>query len=266
VTRAGCIGPVKATIGFIGVSTMRVILLHGLIAAPALAKASASIPASALLISQSSPSIDWRWRIAPEAATQPALLRTMRAEALAEAGKAKSAAMRDAASAKKAGFPFRRYETINDWSLATDTSHLLALAGDVYSFTGGAHGNSGFAARIWDKTAKRRIPIDALFNDWPRARKLIEPVFCKALAEEQARRRSGQSLGNDFDACPKLSEQPMLPFGGLSRRAGQFRVLVAPYVAGPYSEGAYLVTAAWPESVRGLVKPAYRADLFGTDE
>jgi hypothetical protein len=237
-----------------------------LLAAPVVAKPPAAIPASALLIRQSSPNIDWRWRIAPEAATQPALLKAMRAEALQQAGKDRSAAARDAASARKAGFPFRSYETISDWSLAADTPHLLALAGEVYSFTGGAHGNSGFAARIWDKAARRSIPIDALFSDWPRARKLIEPVFCKALADEQARRRGGQPLGNDFDACPKLSEQPMLPFGGLSRRAGQFRVLVAPYVAGPYSEGAYLVTAAWPEAVRGLVKPAYRADLFGADE
>ncbi|MEY2883143.1 MAG: hypothetical protein RL490_867 [Pseudomonadota bacterium] len=242
---------------------MRVLLLLGVLAVPAFAKAPAPIPASALLIRQASPAIDWRWRMAPEAATQPALLNAMRSEALKQAGKDRDAAARDAASAKKAGFPFRKYETISDWSLAADTPHLLALAGEVYSFTGGAHGNSGFAARIWDKTAKRSVSIDALFSDWPRARKLLEPVFCKALADEQSRRRGGTSLGNDFDACPKLSEQPILPFAGLSRRASQFRVLVAPYVAGPYSEGSYLVTAAWPDAVRALVKPAYRADLFG---
>lgn len=245
---------------------MRALLMLALLASPLSAKPPAPIPASALLIRQASPTIDWRWRMAPETATQPALLNAMRSEAQKQAGKDRDAAARDAASAKKAGFPFRKYEMISDWSLATDTPHLLALAGEVYSFTGGAHGNSGFAARIWDKAAKRSVPIDALFNDWPRARKLLEPVFCKALADEQARRRGGKPLGNDFDTCPKLSEQPIVPFGGLSRRAGQFRVLVAPYVAGPYSEGSYLVTAPWPDALRALVKPAYRGDLFGDGE
>jgi hypothetical protein len=238
------------------------LLLALFLAAPVAAKAPAPVPASALLIRQESPEMAWRWRAAPELATQPALLRAMRAEAMAELGKAKATAASDAASARKAGFPFRAYETINDWSLAADTPALLVLAGEVYSYTGGAHGNSGYAVRIWDKGAKRSIGIEALFTDWPRARKLLEPVFCKALAEEQARRRQGMDAGS-FGECPKLSEQPMLPFAGLGRQAGQFRVLMGPYVAGPYAEGSYLITAPWPEGVRPLVKPAYARDLFG---
>jgi hypothetical protein len=241
----------------------RVLFAVLLLAAPALAAAPAPIPASALLLRDASPAIDWRWRAAPELATQPGLLKAMRSEAQAEMGKAKAAAARDAAEAKKAGFPFRAYETINDWSLAADTPALLALAGEVYSYTGGAHGNTGFGARIWDKTTKRSIPIDALFTDWPRARKLLEPVYCQALAEEQARRRQGAPVAADFAACPKLSEQPVVPFAGLARQARQFRVLLAPYTAGPYSEGSYLITAPWPEAVRPFVKPAYQRDLFG---
>lgn len=241
-------------------ATMLIALLF---TAPALAKAPAPVPASALLIRAATPAIEWRWRAAPEAATQPGLLRAMRSEAQAELGTARAAAARDEAEAKKAGFPFRRYETINDWSLAADTPALLALAGEVYSYTGGAHGNTGYAVRIWDKAAKRQIGIEALFTDWPRARKLLEPVYCKALAEEQARRRQGAEVAADFAACPKLSEQPVVPFAGLARQARQFRVLLAPYTAGPYSEGSYLISVPWPETVAALVKPAYRRDLFG---
>ena len=54
-----------------------------------------------------------------------------------------------------------------------------------------------------------------------------------------------------------------MPFGGLGQQAAQFRVLVAPYVAGSYAEGSYNTTVAWPQAVRPLVKPPYRADLFG---
>ena len=243
---------------------MRLILLTVLaLSAPVFAKAPPNVvPASDLLIRQSSPALEWRWRMAPEAATQPGLLKAMRAEGLQDAAKARAGAAKDAASQKKAGIPFRRYEAISDWSLAADTPRLLALAGEVYSYTGGAHGNTGHSAKIWDKVAKRAMPFDALFSDWPRARKLIEPGFCRALAEEQTRRLGSAPTG-DLHACPKLSEQPIVPWGGLATRAGQYRVLVGPYVAGSYAEGSYLITAAWPDGVRSLVKPAYREDLFG---
>lgn len=221
------------------------------------------VPATDLLIRQASPALTWRWRAAPEAALEPALLRRMRTAALADAARARGQAARDAAAARKAGVPLRRYETIIDWTLAAETPRLLALAGQIYSFTGGAHGNTGYATQLWDRTTDRPLTIDALFTDWPRARRLIEPLFCKALATEQKARRAGEALNGEFDQCPKLSEQPIIPWAGLAARAPQFRVLLGPYVAGPYSEGAYLVTANWPEGVRALVKPAYRDDLFG---
>jgi hypothetical protein len=234
-----------------------------LLAAPVFAKPAAPIPASALLIRQVTPDHQWRWRIAPEAATQPALLRAMRSAALADAARAARAAARDAASARKAGYPFHRCETISDWSLAADTPQFLALAGEIYSFTGGAHGNTGHAVQIWDKKARRSMAIGALFSDWPRARKLIEPAYCAALAEAQRARRGTEPGSGAFDACPKLSEQPVVPYGGLATTAMKLRVLIGPYVAGPYAEGSYIITLPWPEAVRPLVKPAYRPALFG---
>lgn len=240
---------------------MRILWLALLVAAPALA-APRVVPASDLLFRQSTPEIDWRWRVAPEAATQPLFLATLRGEQLPAAARAKAAAVSEATDARKAGFPFRPHEIISDWSLAADTSHLLALVGEQYAYTGGAHGNTGFAKQIWDKTGQHRISFDALFSDWPRARALLEPAFCKALAEEQ-RRRLGDQPESDMNACPKLAEQPIVPWAGLARQASQFRVLLAPYVAGSYAEGSYLITVPWPEAIRPLVKPVYRDDLFG---
>ena len=246
---------------------MRLLLAALLLAAPVIAKPAAPIPASALLIRQSSPDHQWRWRIAPEVATQPGLLRAMRGAALAEAATAGRTAARDAASARQAGYPFRRHETINDWSLAADTPQFLALAGEIYSFTGGAHGNTGHAVQIWDKAARRSIAVDALFSDWPRARKLVEPGYCAALAEAQRARRGSQPGSQPgsggFDTCPKLSEQPIVPYGGLAATAMQMRVLIGPYVAGPYAEGSYVITLPWPAAARPLVKPRYRPTLFG---
>ena len=229
---------------------------------PALAAAPRSVPASDLLISRSSPDIDWRWRMAPEAATAPALLAAMRGEALKDAARARAEAASDAASAKQAGFPFRRHAASVDWSLAADTQRLLALTGETSSFTGGAHGNIGFGSRIWDKAARRSIAFDALFTNWPQARAILQPAFCKALAKEQ-RQLLGTVPRDEMHACPKLAEQPATPWAGLTPLAGQMRVMVAPYVAGPYAEGSYVVSLPWPEAVRPLVKPVYRRDLFG---
>lgn len=237
----------------------RCLLIAALLAAPALA-APRVVPASDLIIRQVSPSLGWRWRAAPEAATQPALLQQLRAAALKDAAKARADAANDAAGARKDGFPFRPYDFVTDWSLAADTPRLLALAGMTYAYTGGAHGNTGYMARIWDKQARRAIPIDALFTDWPRARRLIEPQFCRALAEEQKRRIG--TAGPD-STCPKLAEQPIVPWGEFGTRAAQLRVLLGPYVAGSYAEGSYLITLPWPDAVKSLVKPAYRSDLFG---
>jgi len=233
------------------------------LAAPALSKPRV-VPASDLLIRQSTPELDWRWRVAPEAATAPLLLASMRSEALKAAATDRAAAASDAITAKKQGFPFRRHDRLSDWTLAADTQRLLALAGESYSFTGGAHGNTGYSARLWDKAAKRSIAFDALFSDWPRARKLLEPAFCKALLAEQTRRLGARPTA-DMNACPRLSEQPIVPFAGLAPLATQFRVLVAPYVAGSYAEGAYLVTMPWPDAVKPFIKPAYRGDFFGPD-
>lgn len=179
---------------------IRFLAISALLAAPAFA-APRVIPASDLLINQSTPAISWRWRVAPEAATQPALLAGLRSEALKAAATAKAEAANDSTSARKDGFAFRRYESISDWSLAADTPRLLALVGESYAFTGGAHGNTGYTARIWDKTAQKPVPFSALFSDWAKARALIEPAYCAALATEQKARG-----GNPANNCPKLAD------------------------------------------------------------
>jgi hypothetical protein len=236
---------------------LRALLTAALLAAPALA---APIPASDLLIRDVTPQLSYRWRAAPEAATQPALLKSLRSDALAELSKEKKDAARDAAEAKKAGFPFRGYETIADWTLAADTPNLLALSGLNYSFTGGAHGNTGYAAKIWDKKANKAIPFAALFSDWKKAQTLLGPAYCQALATEQKARG-----GNPQNNCPKLADQQIVPWADLATTARQFRVLLGPYAAGSYAEGSYLITLPWPDGIERLVKPAYKADLFGTN-
>lgn len=224
---------------------------------PAKPNAVRVIPASDLLVRRSGPGFSWRWRAAPELALAPALLTQLRSEATAAALKARRAADAEAASAAAARLPFAGHEHIHDWSLAADTSRLLALAGRHYAYTGGAHGNTGYDVRLWDRQRRQTMAFSDLFTDWPRAGALLQPAFCTALAEERRRRFPDQAAGT----CPDFATLPMQPFGDLSATARQWRVLVAPYVAGAYAEGSYLVTLPWPDGIAALTQPRYRPDL-----
>lgn len=218
-----------------------------------------------LFITSADPALRWRWRAAPEVGLEPILLRAMRGEAVAALGKERADARRAMGESRAGGYPFRTYETITDWSVSADTPRLLVLQGNVWRYTGGAHGNSGHAGRLWDRQARRSIAIDALFTDWPRARKLIEPSYCAALAAERRVRRGSEKLEDDFEVCPPLAEQLILPASDLmGAPARQLRVVLPPYVAGPYVEGSYSLTLPWPEGTAALVAPSWKA-TFGID-
>lgn len=236
---------------------------------PALAQAQPRRPAGPppvlareLIIRQSEPALDWFWRAAPEVGLEPNLLRAMRGEALASAAKARTLARKDQSQAEAAGFPYRRHEYWTDWAVEADAGRLLVLMGTSWQYTGGAHGNVGHAGRLWDRQAGRSIPIDALFTDWPRARRLIEPAYCQVLDTERRRRRGDTKLMDEFETCPPLAEQLVLPAAApAERQARLIRIVLDPYVAGPFSEGSYELTLPWPPEVAAYVASPWRAAL-----
>jgi hypothetical protein len=225
----------------------------------------APVPATALFQNLVTPTLVYRWRVAPEAAMEPGLLRSLRAAAATERTKAQKAATTDAATARKQGYGFSRYRLVTDWRLAADTPRLLALIGTTSTFSGGAHGNISYDVRLWDKTVHRPVKLLALFGNWAKARKNIEADYCKALAVEQARRRRGATPSGGFDTCPRLSDQAMAPVGDGGDGAPSVTVLLPPYAAGPYSEGAYEITLMWPEAIKPLLLPAWRTTFFPGD-
>ncbi len=218
-----------------------------------------------LMIDVKEPALVWRWRAAADIGAEPTLLRAMRGEAMVALGKDRAEARAVMAGASAEGYPFRRYETSTDWKVVASTPRLLVILGESWAYTGGAHGNSGFAARLWDRRAQRSMTVDALFSDWPRARRLIEPFYCRELERMRREKRGPEKLDDDFEACPPLAQQIVYPFGSpTSGVADQLRVMLPPYAAGPYVEGSYEVSLAWPEGIGAMVAPAWKATL-GTE-
>lgn len=227
------------------------------------AATAAPILASDLIIRNNSANLQYSWRVPPEVGIEPKLFEMMHAKAEAGLAAGRATADRDAAEAKKAGYPVHQYADISNWALAADTPRLLALTGQVYGFTGGAHGNTGYDSVVWDRKLQKQIGVPDLFTDRAKVRTFIEPLVCKALAAERAERRGGVKSSPEFEKCPPLTQATLVPYGGFAPVAYQLRVIFAPYVAGPYVEGSYEITIPWPDAVKPLVRPEYRDDLFG---
>lgn len=182
----------------------------------------------------------------------------------ADRAKQRTALARDAAEARrdarKSGYPFRAYELQKTWKTVTNTPRFLSLSGNVYSYTGGAHGNPGSFGLVWDKAAKRQIVPKAVFVSEAALQAAVQQPFCDRLNAIRTQRR-GEAPGHDgpFDACPKIGELTVLLGSSNRNRINRIGLIADPYVAGPYAEGDYEVTLPVTAAVLRAVKPAYRA-------
>lgn len=155
-----------------------------------------------------------------------------------------------------------------DWAVAGATPRLLSLTADLGAFSGGAHPNTTFETLLWDRQADRAVAVTAVLGPLP-AR--LRTRFCRALDTQRAEQR-GEPVHHDpqdeFSLCPQFGA-PVFLAPTDSDHNGRFErlnVLMAPYVAGPYTDGAYTVeltldagdVAAIPAAWRANFEPARR--------
>ena len=118
-------------------------------------------------------------------------------------------------------------------------------------------------AQPWLDVAGRPLPFTALLTDPAATTATLQPAFCAALDAERAGRRGAPVVrGSTFDAvCPDLSAYRIVPAG--DGRFDRLRVLLPPYEAGPFVEGAYEITLPLTPAFVAGVAPPYR-DHFAT--
>lgn len=206
----------------------------------------------------------YRWPAAADAI--PAL----RARLAAEQADLRLSLARDAGEARRdaAADPdlrFVPYELTAEWKVVANLPGWLSLSQQVSVFEGGAHPNHGFGSLAWDRAAgAARRPLD-LFVSPATLDSAIRVPFCEALDRERAARRGepvNRASGDAFDACIAPSEQTLILGSSDRKRFNRIGILVAPYAAGPYVEGAYEVTLPVTPAVLQAVKPEFRA-AFG---
>ena len=146
------------------------------------------------------------------------------------------------------------HEFSKEWRVHAHLPELVSLTATSFSYTGGAHGISGYDQLIWDRSARERIAFEDLFSDPEAALAAMTPQFCALLDAERARRREGEEGRED---CPAIADHPIALVTGPSGRIETFQVLIEPYAAGSYAEGTYEISVPVSEAVLALVRARF---------
>ncbi|MGB2691130.1 MAG: DUF3298 and DUF4163 domain-containing protein [Thermodesulfobacteriota bacterium] len=126
-----------------------------------------------------------------------------------------------------------------DYSIEYYSDELLSFTGLVYSYTGGAHGNTYFvSSNYWiNNEDSKLLKMADLFKKETNYVKVISDLIVKDLKKQKA----GWVVDGEITS---LKEDEIGPFA-LSPRGIQFAF--APYAVGPYSDGAFFITIAYED-------------------
>ncbi len=165
------------------------------------------------------------------------------------------------AEAAKDGFEFHAYSRDMKWQVVANLPRWLSMSSVAGEYTGGAHPNYGFVAKLWDKLAGvERAPVD-LFTSKVGLGKALRGKFCAILDAQRAQKRGekvNRASGSEFDACIDPLAEVLILGSSDKQHFNRIGVLVSPYNAGPYAEGSYEVTLPVTPEILALVKPEYR--------
>jgi hypothetical protein len=231
---------------------------------PAGKQAAAPAPAAkARLVEEKNDLLEFTYGWPAEAAAIPRLAAQLEADMGKQRAEAADSARGDKAA--REGEPeFNGHFFSKSWKTYGNGRRLLSLGVSVETFTGGAHGNQTFDALLWDRQADAPVALGALFTDPARAAELIGRAFCQRLDRQRGERRGEEPplSGDGFLVeCPPIAEQVIVPLDRDDRVFEGLLVLVPPYAAGPYAEGAYEVEVELTDEMRRLIKPEYRGDF-----
>ncbi|MCM0000971.1 MAG: DUF4163 domain-containing protein [Erythrobacter sp.] len=150
-----------------------------------------------------------------------------------------------------------------DWAVIADTSRFLVLSGSLYVYSGGAHGNTGFDALVWDRKARKAFESSKMFRSEAALQAALGAPWCAALRAERAERLGEEASAimdeDDIFPCPPIENLQIYPASSDGQRFDRIDLLAGQYVAGSYAEGVYEVTLPVTPEVLAAVKPRYRA-------
>lgn len=166
------------------------------------------------------------------------------------------------ADAKEGDYPYRPHSLGIAWQTVANLPRFLSLATDITTYTGGAHGNLGHDALIWDRDAGRSFSPVAMFRSPTSLGNAAAGRFCAELDRQRMARRGAVSDEGIFGDCPPISELTVILLSSDNTRFDAVQLVAAPYVAGPYAEGTYEVTVPVDPQILDAVAPEF-SGAFG---
>lgn len=219
-------------------------------------------PAEAVNIKTQNPRYSFAYAYPAAAAGIPALKAQLDNEMAKARAELASIAKEGESAAKAEDFEFNPFDQSTKWTVVTDLPGWLSLKRDYYEFTGGAHGNYGTGALLWDKAAGQARDVLTLFVSKAAFDAALRPAFCNALDKQRAERRGApvdRTSGDSFDDCLAPSDVTVLLGSSNKQQFNRIGLIADPYAAGPYAEGSYEVTLPVTPALLKAVKPEYRA-------
>jgi hypothetical protein len=146
-----------------------------------------------------------------------------------------------------------------EWKVVADLPRFLSLSAEIYLYTGGAHGNSGFDSLLWDREAGGALDVVSLFRSQAALQDALGDAWCKALKAEKTARIGEEYVDDGFFPCPPIKDLTLLVGSSDKQKFNRIGLIAAPYVAGAYAEGPYEVTLPVTQAVLDAVKPEFTA-------
>jgi hypothetical protein len=198
--------------------------------------------------------LDFRYSFPTVVGTYPALLAKILADEDAAHKQALADAQGDLEARKGQDFPFHQHQFWRDWTVTGNSFSLLSLLSRTEFFTGGAHGNHGSSALLWDEKKDAAIELDQLVGGSAALWKQIQPSYCRKLVAERLRRGITAAT-----TCPKRNELTIVPVDSdFDYHFDSLRIVADPYVAGSYAEGFYIIALPMTPTLLNRIEPAYR--------
>lgn len=220
-------------------------------------------PAQPLSFTQVTPDATVKLIIAPAIAAWPQLSAKLYNEGVAELNKDIETAKSDRAHIAGEGFPNPAYEHELTWSLAASNPRLVSLKGSWFSYTGGAHPNSGSNSLTWDTNLGQAINRSELFKPQGPADAAVQKALCDGIG--QARIAKGVPPESDPGTwpCPKWRDVELVLVASTTPgKLGGVDFLFDPYAIGSYAEGPYEVVVPYA-AIKDVLAPAYAGEFAG---
>lgn len=215
--------------------------------------------------SEKTPQVEFLYAYPAQAAQVPELVAKFQKALTVTRADALKMAREDEKAARQSDFPFHAHESETRWTVTADTPRFLALQSENYSYTGGAHGMTGYDALLWDRARSRETRLEALMTAPAAFAAVIHDRFCAALDKARAEKRGApvKRGDDDFTQCIDPMKQVLVPTSKDGKLIDGVTVVIGPYSAGPYAEGSYEIALPVDAAIYRTIKTEYQDAFTG---